>query len=92
MMFLMTYISICDGPRDPATGVTVEDDLEATARAAEDDATPDEPRDPATGVTVEDDLAATARAAEDDATLDERQGRSRRPAKPTPQLAEYFYF
>ena len=52
----------------------------------------DGPRNPATGVTVDDDLAATARAAEDDATPDERQGRSRRPAKPMPQLAEYFYF
>ena len=30
-----------DGPRDPTTRVTVDDDLAATARAAEDDATPD---------------------------------------------------
>ena len=90
-----TTFNICDlipyrGPLEiPIEPGLPPDSTESSLFVPEED---DGPRDPATGVTVDDDLAATARAAEDDTTLDERQGRSRRPAKPTPQLAEYFYF
>ena len=92
---ILTTFNICDlipyrGPLEiPIEPGLPPDSTESSLFVPEED---DGPRDPATGVTVEDDLAATARAAEDDATLDERQGRSRRQVKPTPQLAEYFYF